>query len=92
MGDFDWDQHNLAHIARHHIVPFQAEQAISIAPVRVGQIWRNREPRVIEVGPTRDGLMVTVVWTPRNGKKRVVTARQSSREERNLYVEQKKKH
>lgn len=89
VAEFDWDVHNVAHIARHGIVPAQAEEAVVSDPVEVGQSWRGGERRVVIVGLARDGIMLTVVWTPRQGRIRVVTARRSSREEGNFYAEEK---
>jgi uncharacterized DUF497 family protein len=42
------------------------------------------EPRYIAIGSV-DGLIMTVIWTPRGMKRRIVSARPSSRKEREIY-------
>ena len=42
------------------------------------------EPRSIAIGNV-DGLIITVIWTPRGVKRRIISARPSSRKERDIY-------
>jgi hypothetical protein len=42
---FDWDEANLAHIARHGITREEAEQAVRIAPLDVMRQYYEEEER-----------------------------------------------
>jgi uncharacterized DUF497 family protein len=45
---------------------------------------RHREPRFIAAGRV-DGLLLTVVWTPRGNRRRIISARRASKKERQAY-------
>jgi uncharacterized protein len=42
------------------------------------------EPRFAAIGRV-DGLILTVIWTPRGTNRRIISARPASRRERNIY-------
>jgi uncharacterized DUF497 family protein len=75
MSDsFDWDEFNIAHIARHGVEPYEAEEVISNNPIDVSEVVRNGEERSEQVGETDKGRILRVVTTLRNGNVRVITA------------------
>ena len=77
-----WDAWNVAHIARHEVVSEEVEEVCHAGPF-VSQTY-GRRFRV--VGPTRSGRMLTVILAPRGrGLYYPVTARPSSRKERDAY-------
>lgn len=73
--DFDWDDGNAEHILYDHdVTPDEAMEVFYNEPLpllrhQVGQEWRQRI-----VGITHGQRILTVVFTLRKGKVRVVTA------------------
>ncbi len=72
---FDWDEANIAHIARHDVTPPEVEVAIAdpfcyleSSEKRQGQL------RYRATGETADGRILTVVFEVRRGRVRPVTA------------------
>jgi uncharacterized DUF497 family protein len=58
---FDWDKQNIGHLARHQIVPAEAEQVILNRPLDLEAELRNGEERVPHVGETDAGRVLVVV-------------------------------
>jgi uncharacterized DUF497 family protein len=71
---FDWDEHNINHLARHLITPSDAEQVILNRPVDLESELRNGEKRTAQVGEIDSGMVLVVVSTMLGEKVRVVTA------------------
>jgi uncharacterized DUF497 family protein len=86
---FLWDNGNINHIALHGITPEEAEQVIENDPLDAGTAFRNGESRTLHLGETDAGRVLLVVLTEREGMYRVVTARPSRREERDIYSKHK---
>jgi len=86
---FDWDKHNLGHIARHKLRPEEVEQVLLNSPLPVSEEVRNEEQRFLEIGHTEAGTVVWVCWTERDGKVRPVTAWAASKQEREDYYAMK---
>ena len=86
MEDFDWDDENIAHISRHGVELWEAEEAL-LDPGRIGTPARNvgRETRRAALGATEAGRVLFVVYTRRRGKVRVVTARDAEDREKRRY-------
>jgi len=81
-----WEEWNVAHIARHHVVPEEVEQ-VCHGDVLVQQGYSGR---VVLVGPTSAGRMVEVVLhLEGRGVYYVVTAHTASRKDRALYQAEK---
>jgi uncharacterized DUF497 family protein len=75
MSDsFDWDEFNIAHIAKHGVEPHEAEEVITNDPIDLAATIRNGEERSEQVGETDKGRILRVDTTLRNGKIRVITA------------------
>lgn len=72
---FEWDAHNVAHIARHGVQPSEAEEALAgnVGTLR-SEVRGTSEERWISVGLTTRGRLLAVVWTSRGTRVRVVTA------------------
>ena len=81
---FDWDDHNAGKIrARHGVLPAECEEVFSAGPLVVSDPRHSTaEPRHAAFGATRTGRRLTIVFTIRSGRIRVVTARDQSRKER----------
>jgi hypothetical protein len=87
--EFDWDAANTAHIAEHGITPEEAEEAIQIEPLETEIQHHAAEPRVLCFGRTKSGRLLTVLYTERRGKVRVVTAYEMTKGQQRLYFEGK---
>ncbi len=86
--EFDWDDANIAHIARHGVFTDKAEQVIRNNPVEVGMETVDEEERYISVGATARGRILLVVTTWREDRVRVVTAFEPIRRFIQLYYQE----
>jgi uncharacterized DUF497 family protein len=85
-GGFEWDAHNVAHIARHGLLPAEVEHALSGELATLLEEFVERgERRSLSVGPTGTGRLIVVVWTSRGARVRVVTAYPANRRVRRDY-------
>jgi uncharacterized DUF497 family protein len=72
--EFDWDEENLQHIARHGVTAPEAEYVLAHPTVDMGyQDWHEEE-RFSDAGATASGRIIVVVTTERNFRTRVVTS------------------
>ncbi len=79
-----WNDWNIAHVARHEVVPEEVEQVCH------GKPWFSQtyQERIRAIGPTKAGRMLTVILAPEGeGMYYVITARPASRKERRRYQE-----
>ena len=84
--EFDWDEHNVNHIARHDVLPADAEAAMLNRPLHINTEFRGGEERRTYLGPDSSARMLVVVVTPRGPKTRVVTAFRANRANRAEYT------
>jgi uncharacterized DUF497 family protein len=89
---FDWDDGNCAHIARHGVMPAEAEQVILGASLPIETEEHSGEDRHTELGKTTEGRLLLVVWTWRRRRIRVVTAFPAKRKWRALWKRIKGEH
>ena len=87
--EFEWDDANQNHIARHNVTPEEAEEAVLIEPLEVDIQQEEKEDRVLCFGRTKPGRLLTVLYTERHGKIRVITAYDMTKEQQQLYFEGK---
>jgi uncharacterized DUF497 family protein len=87
--EFEWDAANRKHIAHHAITPEEAEEAAVIEPLEAAFQQRKNEERVLCLGRTRSGRLLTILYAERRGKIRVVTAYEMTKEQKRLYFEGK---
>lgn len=85
---YTWDpQKNAANIAKHG---FDFRDAVSIfeLPVLVRADRRRDygEDRYAAIG-SLEGIILTVIYTDREGERRIISVRQSNRKERRAYVD-----
>jgi uncharacterized protein len=83
---FDWDDHNIEHIAAHHLEPEDVEEAL-LDPRRIGVPAYNvrDERRWAALGATDTGRILFIVFTRRQDFVRVVTARPATGREQRRY-------
>jgi len=72
--EFDWDEANIAHLARHTVTPEEAEQVMLSDPVDLGMEIVEGEKRSLNLGSTQPGRVLLVATTWREDCVRVVTA------------------
>ncbi len=88
LDGFEWDESNSAkNWLRHEVQQAEAEQALLNTPLVVNASQKHgaAEPRYIALGQTDAGRLLTVVFTIRGTKVRVISARAMSRPERRVY-------
>jgi uncharacterized DUF497 family protein len=79
---FIWDDENLAHIARHAVSADEVEEALVGEPL----VLRGPDGRYLAYGRAEHGRWVFVVYVTRpRGRVRVLTARDMTERERQLY-------
>jgi hypothetical protein len=87
--EFDWDEGNIEHIARHGVTPEEAEQAIRNDPLDLGAQNADGEERFLSLGLTDLGRLLVVATTMRVRKIRVVTTYAAGRKLAVLYAQEK---
>ncbi|MEO8726759.1 MAG: DUF4258 domain-containing protein [Acidobacteriaceae bacterium] len=85
MLHFDWDEHNIAHIARHDVVPQEVEYVLNNNPVDIEDYFVEEEQRTFNVGETASGRILVVVTTQVGENLRVVTAFKARKVLQELY-------
>jgi uncharacterized DUF497 family protein len=86
---FIWDDWNTRHIARHNILPHEAEEVIDGDPFDLEVQIVNGEERVLSIGETKAGrvLMVVAAWVEEQQAIRVVTVFEPSAAQRKEYAQ-----
>ena len=82
---FDWDAHNVGHVALHDVAPSEVEQTTMYEHVIIPAAPRGGEKRWKLFGRTTAGRYLVVVFTIRGRRFRPVTAYTMNRAERRLY-------
>ena len=85
--EFEWDDANRQHIARHGISCQEAEEAVAIDPLDVDIQEHESEPRVLCFGRTKSGRLLIVLYAERGEKVRVVTAYEMTKPQQRLYFQ-----
>ena len=58
-----WDDGNVAHIAKHDVLPSEVEEVLGINRVE----WEAYKERIFIVGSTKTGRILTVILEPKEG-------------------------
>ena len=82
--EFDWDDANVKHLARHQVLPREAEYVVLREAIDLGTEIVDGEERYASLRATAKGR-VLVVTTWRNDRIRVVTAFEPNRKLVQLY-------
>lgn len=83
---FEWDRAKLSHIARHNVTSAETEQALVGYTIDLGWQTFEDEERLVQVGQTQSGRVLTVITTWRGESVRVVTAFDASPGFRHLFL------
>ncbi len=86
MSGFDWDEENRAHIARHGVSTTEAEEVNLGSPLEVDSYIVDDEFRIEEVGETRAGRILKIVFVVRGDLVRVLAAYDASQSLKQLYL------
>ena len=89
VDGFDWDAGNVQkNWDRHGVAFYECEEVFLQEPVLAPDLEHSaKEPRYFAFGRTVQGRLLTVVFTMRRNKIRVVSARDMDRRERKRYVQ-----
>jgi len=93
LEGFDWDGANLAkNWEKHHVTPWECEQTFFNLPLVVADDSAHSltEARYYVLGQTDGGRRLFLVFTIRNRKVRMISARDMSVKERRTYDAQSK--
>jgi len=85
---FEWDKYNSEKIkTKHAVTPVECEQVFFNIPVIAGDDVKHSkiESRFYVLGQTDAGRLLFMVFTVRNEKLRVISARDMNRKERRVY-------
>lgn len=88
--EFDWDDENTKHLAAHNVAPSEFEELLNNNPLDLNYELPHSEERYRSVGLTNGGRLLSVAWTVRNGKVRVITAFRASVSDRKAYLKRPK--
>jgi len=86
---FDWDEANQNHLARHDVTPKEAEEVVLGDPLDIElqtAEGSGGEERILHVGETRNGRILELVSTWRDGKARILSAWDAPRQSKLDYL------
>lgn len=80
---FDWDSGNLEHIKKHEVGYLECEEVFYNEPsFFFDEKHSNTEDRILAYGISDENRLLTLVFTIRNNKIRVISARDQNKNER----------
>ena len=86
LSGFEWDIHNVGHIARHSVSPEEVEEVTRRRHIIIPAAPATREERWKLFGRTAAGRYLVVVFTLRRKKFRTVTSYTMNQDERSVYA------
>lgn len=86
--EFDWDEHNEQHLAKHGISRFDAEDILSGNHIILEYQAEGDEERWVAVGVTRAGRIINIVFAVRGEAMRPITGWDADKETIGLYLRQ----
>lgn len=84
--EFDWDEHNQRHLAKHGISRFDAEDVLSGNHILLEYQMEGGEHRWIAVGATRTGRILSIVFAFRSEAIRPITGWAADKETADLFL------
>ena len=93
MPKFEWDENKNKKNTLKHKVNFEEAKTVFDDPDAIEfEASRDGEYRLIRIGKSAAKFILLVVYTVRGILIRLISARQASKDERNLYIEEKFKN
>jgi uncharacterized DUF497 family protein len=86
--EFDWDDQNKGHLAKHNISRLDAEDVLSGDHILLEYQMEGDEQRWVVIGATRTGRVLQVVFAVRGEAIRPITGWAADKETTALYLEQ----
>lgn len=86
--EFDWDEQNERHLAKHDISRSDAEDVLSGNHLLLEYQVEGNEQRWIAVGATRTGRILEIVFAVRHEAMRPITGWDADKEIADLYFKQ----
>ena len=86
---FDWDDANIAHLARHNVTCEEVEQMLANSPMDLAADVATGEERYTQVGHTNQIRVLILVWTMRGASIRPITAFDASKRLSARYLREK---
>jgi uncharacterized DUF497 family protein len=86
LGEFDWDEHNERHLAKHKISRSDAEDVLSGNHLLLEYQMEGGEPRWIAMGATRSGRILNIVFAVRGEAMRPITGWVADKETTELFL------
>ena len=84
--EFEWDEGNVGHLARHNVSQSEAQNAILDPDAIILEIQAGPEERLKAVGATSAGRIIAVVFTWRDEVIRPITAYDPSIRIQQIYL------
>lgn len=86
---FDWDKGNIEHIKKHNVKTEECEEVFFNKPLVINEdeTHSQTEERFRVYGQTNKTRLLFVIFTIRNNKIRVISARNENRKERREFQE-----
>lgn len=85
-GEFNWDEQNEGHLAKHGISRFDAEDVLSGNHLLLEYQVEGYEHRWVAVGATRAGRILSIVFAVRGESMRPITGWAADKEMADLYI------
>ena len=86
--EFDWDEKNIAHLARHSITPQEAVEVFRRDPIYRASALVDGEERYRAYGMTRAARLLVIAFTIRTEKIRPITGWDFTKQERKRYAKE----
>ncbi|MFY9791310.1 MAG: BrnT family toxin [Candidatus Sulfotelmatobacter sp.] len=86
--EFDWDEHNKGHLAKHGISRSDAEDVLSGDHILLEYQVEGGEQRWIAVGATREGRILNIVFAVRGEIIRPITGWAADKETAGIFLRQ----
>ncbi|MFZ0803533.1 MAG: BrnT family toxin [Terriglobales bacterium] len=88
LPEFDWDEHNEQHLAKHGISRRDAEDVLVGDHILLEYQTEGNEQRWVAVGATRVGRILNIVFAIRGEVVRPITGWVADKETADLYVQE----
>ena len=89
---FEWDESNIEHVAKHYVIPKEAEEVFFDENNVSGEDFKHSksEERFLIIGKTKKGRLLYQIFTIRGDKIRVISSRDINKKEVGLYEKETK--
>lgn len=87
--EFEWDEDKNKANQRKHQISFEEAAEVFSYPIHetVDSQFEDGEERLIGIGRNRQMLILTVVYTERESRIRIISARKANKQEEQFYYE-----